>query len=272
MQLKNLSESTFRNYARNLKRFIAFSGRPIDTLDEQDARHFLKHLIVECKLAPKTVNQHSAAIRYFFAVGLNRHMNYLQMPLMKVPHTLPDVLTREEAAQLIAVCQNTKHKALLLLAYGSGLRTGEIERLTASDIDSQKMRIFVKGGKNKRDRFTVLSQTTLETLRDYWREYRPNHPDNWLFPGMRNVGHITRAAISLAFITCSQKTGITKKVTPHSLRHAFATHLLEDGIELMKIKELLGHVRISSTMVYLHLTETTKGVISPADRMAVPRA
>ena len=178
----------------------------------------MHYLIDEKKCAPTTVNQSSAAIRFFFAVSLNRPMNYLQIPLMKVPKTLPDVLTREEVSSLIRACTNTKHQALLLLAYGSGLRSGEIETLRVKDIDSKEMRIFVKGGKNKRDRYTLLSQTTLEALRTYWKDYRPNSPEGWLFPGFRNIGHLTRAAIALAFDTCVKRTGITKEVSPHSLQ------------------------------------------------------
>ena len=264
---RNLSNSTYKNYSRNIRNFFAFCRKPIEELDENDIRNFLHYLIDEKKYAPTTVNQSSAAIRFFFAVSLNRPMNYLQIPLMKVPKTLPDVLTREEVSSLIRACTNTKHQALLLLAYGSGLPSGEIETLRVKDIDSKEMRIFVKGGKNKRDRYTLLSQTTLEALRTYWKDYRPNSPEGWLFPGFRNIGHLTRAAIALAFDTCVKRTGITKEVSPHSLRHAFATHLLEDGVELIKIKELLGHHRISSTMVYLHLSNTTKGIVSPADMM-----
>ena len=267
IRFRNLSNSTYKNYTRNIRNFFAFCRKPIEELDENDIRNFLHYLIDEKKYAPTTVNQSSAAIRFFFAVSLNRPMNYLQIPLMKVPKTLPDVLTREEVSSLIRACTNTKHQALLLLAYGSGLRAGEIETLRVKDIDSKEMRIFVKGGKNKRDRYTLLSQTTLEALRTYWKDYRPNSPEGWLFPGFRNIGHLTRAAIALAFDTCVKRTGITKEVSPHSLRHAFATHLLEDGVELIKIKELLGHHRISSTMVYLHLSNTTKGIVSPADMM-----
>lgn len=266
IKLRGLSESTFRNYTRNVKKFFKFCNRPIEDLDENDVRQFLRHLI-DRKLATKTVNQHGAAIRFFFAVSLNRHMNYMQIPHMKVAKKLPEVLTRNEVCMLIDACDNLKHRAMLLLAYGSGLRTGEIEKLRVRDIDSEKMRIFVCGIKNKRDRYTVLSQTTLEALRDYWSTYRPNHSEGWLFPGFRNVGHITRAAISLAFINCVEKTNITKAVTPHSLRHAFATHLLEDGAEILKIKELLGHSSINTTLIYLHLVNATVGVTSPADKM-----
>lgn len=272
IQFRNMSESTHRNYTRNIKKFFTFCNKPIEELDEMDVRRFLQHLIKEKNLAPASVNQYSASIRFFFAVSLNRTMNYLQIPLMKVPKRLPDVLTREEVHALINVCTNTKHRALLLLAYGSGLRSGEIETLRVKDIDSKEMRIFVKGGKNKRDRYTILSQTTLDALRTYWKEYRPNSPEGWLFPGFRNIGHLTRAAIALAFDNCMKKAGITKEVSPHSLRHAFATHLLEDGVELVQIKELLGHNRIRSTMVYLHLANTTKGLVSPADKMVEDHA
>ena len=266
--LRGLSESTFRNYTQNVKKFFEFCNhRPIEQLDEKDVRRFLEYLIVEKKLKPRSVNQHSSALRFFFAVGLNRTMNYSQIPIMKIPKTLPDVLTREEVSKIITVCENQKHKALLLLAYGSGLRTSEIESLRVKDIDSKGMRLFIKGGKNKRDRYAVLSQTTLDALRKYWRVFRPSSPEGWLFPGMRNIGHITRAAISLAFIGCCEKTGINKEVTVHSLRRAFATHMLEDGVDIYKIKELLGHTRIQSTMAYLRLLDTTKGVVSPADKM-----
>ena len=266
-RLRNLSDSTFKNYTQNVRKFLEFCGKPLEDLDENDVRRFLNHLIVDTGLAPRTVNQHSSAIRFFFAVALNRPMNYLQIPMMKIPKTLPDILTREEISAILGVCTNAKHKALLLLAYGSGLRTGEIETLRVKDIDSVKMRIFVRGGKNRRDRYTILPQTTLEALRGYWRISRPNSPEGWLFPGFRNVGHITRAAISLAFDNCVERAGISKKVTPHSLRHAFATHLLEDGADIMKIKELLGHYKLNSTMVYLHLAHVTDGIASPADHL-----
>ena len=270
IRLRGLAESTYKNYTRNVKKFFEFCGhRPIEELDEEDVRRFLEYLIIKKKLKPRTVNQHSSSIRFFFAIGLNRNMNYLQMPLMKVPKTLPDLLTREDVSRIISACENAKHKALLLLAYGSGLRTGEIESLRVGDIDSKGMRVFVKGQKNKCDRYTLLSQTTLDALRDYWRIYRPSSPDRWLFPGMRNIGHITRAAISLAFINCVNKTNIAKEVSPHSLRRSFATQLLEDGVDIFTIKELLGHSRIQSTMAYLRLLDSTKGITSPADTMMV---
>jgi site-specific recombinase XerD len=271
IRLRGLAESTFNIYARNVKRFLTFCNRSIEDLDENDVRQFLNYLIDEKKLAPRTVNQHGAAIRFFFAVGLNRTMNYLQIPLMKIPKTLPDVLTREEVSDLINACLNEKHRAIFLLAYGSGLRTGEIQALRVKDIDSQNMRIFVKGGKNKRDHFTVLPKITLKALRDYWRVYRPNSREGWIFPGYRNVGHITRAGVAWAFDGILGRTSIAKEVSTHSMRHAFATHMLEDGVDLMTIKEMLGHYRIASTTIYVHHANTaTKGIKSPADSLGTP--
>lgn len=268
IRFRGLSESTIKNYTRNVKAFLKFcNNRPIEELDEMDVRRFLEHLITVKKLAPRSVNQHSSAIRFFFAVGLNRTMNYLQIPLMKVPKDLPELLTRKEVSTLIGSCENKKHRALLLLAYGSGLRSSEIVSLRVKDIDSKEMRLFIKGGKSNRDHYAVLSQQALDALRDYWRAYRPNNPEGWLFPGTKNIGHMTRAGVAFAFNTVLEKTNIKKEVSTHSLRHAFATHLPEDGVELIKIKELLGHTRINSTLVYLHLANTTKGITSPADIM-----
>jgi site-specific recombinase XerD len=153
------------------------------------------------------------------------------------------------------------------LAYGSGLRISEIANLKVRDIDSNSMRLFVRGGKGKKDRYTILSENTLLTLRDYWCRYRPKSPEGYLFPGTKNVGSITGAGVRYAFNCALCKTNITKDVSPHTLRHCFATHLLEAGYSLFQIKEMLGHASLSSTTVYLHLANTTSGVTSPADKI-----
>ena len=271
IQLRGLSESTYDSYMSHIEIFLKHcSSRPIEELNEMDVRKFLGHLIVEKKLSPSTVNSYSAAIRFFFAVTLNRTMNYLQIPRIKVPKKLPDILTRDEVSELIGKCYNIKHKALLLVAYGSGLRVSEIASLKTKDIDSNSMRVFVRGGKGKKDRYTILSENTLLALREYWRKYRPKSPEGYLFPGIKNIGHLTAAAIEDAIDTALNRTNIGKKVTPHTLRHCFSTHLLEDGYSLFQIKEMLGHSSLSSTTVYLHLADTTSGITSPADKIAVP--
>ena len=270
IRFRGLSESTYKNYARNVRLFLEFCDRSIEELDESDVRRFLEHLILKKKLAPRSVNNYSSSIRFFFAVGLNRYMNYLQVPLMKIPKDLPKLLTREEISILLDICHNKKHKALLLLAYGSGLRASEIVKLRISDIDSKEMRVFIKRGKSNRDHYSVLSQTTLDALRDYFRDYRPNSPDRWLFPGTKNVGHMTKAGVAFAFNLILERTGIEKEVSTHSLRHSFATHLIEDGADLIKVKEMLGHLRINSTLVYAHIANAAKGITSPADKMGTP--
>ena len=265
LQLRGSSGHTIESYLIHAKIFLRHCNRPVEELNEIDVRQFLGHLIVEKKLAPGTVNSYSAAIRFFFAVTLNRTMNYLQIPRIKEPKTLPEILTRDEVTELINYSNSVKHKALLLLAYGSGLRIAEIAALKVRDIDSNSMRVFVKGGKGKKDRYTILSESALFVLRDYWRKYRPKSPEGYLFPGTKNIGHITSSGIRFAFNCALSKTNIKKDVSPHTLRHCFGTFLLEDGLSLFQIKELLGHSSLSSTTVYLHLANTTGGITSPAD-------
>ena len=267
IQLRGLSQSTLKVYTKQVERFLIQCRKPVEELNEMDVRNFIGHMIVDNRHMPGTINSYSAAIRFFFAVTLNRTMNYLQIPRMKVPKTLPVILTRDEVAELITQCANTKHKALLLTAYGSGLRVSELASLKISDIDSTTMRLLVRGGKGQKDRYTLLSETSLNSLRDYWRRYRPNSPEGYIFPGSKNVGHITGDAVWCAIKSAHGRSGSQKNVSPHTLRHCFATHLLEDGYSLLQIKELLGHSSIQSTTIYLHLANTTAGVTSPADKL-----
>ncbi len=267
MQLRNYSEHTQRVYGRVVREFLSCTGKSVEVLDEQDVRNYVLHLMGS-GLSKRTINSYQAAIRFFFGVTLNRCMNYLQMPRMKEDKTLPKILSRDEIASLLGRCGNLKHKAMFALAYGSGLRVSEICALHVKDIDSKEMRVFVKSGKRNKDRYTLLSRYTLEVLRDYWRHDRPNHPEGLLFPGWRNLSPITSKSINLAFERWLRIAGITKKVSIHSLRHAFATHLLEDGTDLFTIKELLGHSSINSTTVYLHLANVSTRAVSPADCFA----
>ena len=219
IQLRGLSKNTLDSYLSHAEIFLKYCNQPIDELTEMDVRRFLGHLVVETNLKPATVNVYSAAIRFFFAVTLNRTMNYLQIPRFKVPKKLPEILTRDEITEFFYHCTNIKHRALLLLAYGSGLRVGEIVRLKVKDIDSDSMRVFVRGGKGKKDRYTILSEAALHALRDYWRKYRPKSSEGYLFPGIKNIGHITDKAVADAINTVLVRTNITKNVSPHTFRH-----------------------------------------------------
>lgn len=269
MRLRGMSEHTQDVYARYARKFLEYCGKSADGVDERDAQAYLLHLLRECRVCSGTINMNNAAIRFFFAVTLNRTLNYLQLPRFKKRKTLPEILSREEIGRLIGNCANVKHKAYFQLAYGAGLRVSEIAALRIKDIDSKAMRIFVCGGKGGKDRYTLLSTECLSTLREYWMVYRPKHPEGWLFLGTGGHKNVTTNGVAISFRTWVERLGITKNVSIHSLRHAFATHLLEDGATIFQIKELLGHTSLNSTAVYLHLANTTAGVVSPADRFVL---
>ena len=194
-------------------------------------------------------------------------MNYLQMPRLKEDKVLPEILSREEIALLLERCENPKHKAIFALAYGSGLRVSKICALKVQDIDSQQMRVLVRSSKRNKDRYTILSRQCLRFLRDYWKNFRPRHPEGLLFSGWRNLTSITEKAVNDALKKWLGEAGISRNVSIHSLRHAFATHLLKDGTDIFTIKELLGHSSISSTTVYLHLANIGANLVSPGDRL-----
>ncbi|WP_197461009.1 tyrosine-type recombinase/integrase [Ferroacidibacillus organovorans] len=166
---------------------------------------------------------------------------------------------------ILESCHNIKHKAMLMVVYSSGLRVSEAAALKIQHIDSKNMRLFVQNGKGGKDRYTLLSDACLNVLRKYWKEYRPKHPEGWLFLGTYNVTHITPDAIGDAFNKAVQRAHIAKQASIHALRHSFATHLLEDGATLLQIKSLLGHASVQSTTIYLHLANMPSGIVSPLD-------
>lgn len=267
--LRGLSKNTLESYTTNARIFLEYCNRPTEQLNEHDIRNFLWYLINEKKSSPGTVNSYSAAIRFLFAVTFNRTLNYLQIPRQKKRKTFPEILTREEVFTIIESCKNIKHKAMLTVVYSSGLRVSEAAALKIQHIDSKNMRLFVDYGKGGKDRYTLLSEACLSVLRKYWKIYLPKHSEGWLFLGTYNVSHITSDGIESAFNKAVKRTNITKNVSIHTLRHAFATHLLEDGATLLQIKELLGHSSIQSTTIYLHLANITSNVKSPLDNSPV---
>jgi integrase/recombinase XerD len=267
--LRGLSKNTLESYTLNARTFLEYCNSPSEQLNEHDIRNFLLYLINVKKSSSGTVNSYSAAIRFLFAVTFNRTLNYLQIPRQKKRKTFPEILTREEVFAIIESCNNIKHKAMLMVVYSSGLRVSEAAALKLQHIDSKNMRLFVDYGKGGKDRYTLLSENCLSVLREYWKMYLPKHPEGWLFLGTFNVSHITSRGIEFAFIEAVKRTNITKKVSIHTLRHAFATHLLEDGATLLQIKELLGHSSIQSTTIYLHLANITSNIKSPLDNSPV---
>lgn len=265
MELRGFSENTKEQYRRIIDLYLRHIDKALADTDESDIRQYLEHLKHVRKLANTSMNCYLAAIWFLYEVVCDRQLNRKQVPFMKRPRKLPEVLSRSEVAAIIDAADNIKHKTIIMLAYSAGLRRNEIATLKVGDIDSESMRIFVRGGKGDKDRYTILSKTCLDMLRRYWKGFRPDHPEGYLFLGMRSLDHITGSAIENAFTRALVSSGVTKDVSLHSMRHSFATHLLENGAGLADIKELLGHASLSSTTVYLHLANITDRVISPLD-------
>ncbi len=265
MEMRGFSENTKDLYRRTIDQYVGHLTRPLEQTDESDIIGYLEYLRHTRKLANTSVNVYLAAIWFLYEVVCDRQLNRRQVPFMKRPRKLPEVLSRSEVAAIIDATGNTKHKAMFMLAYSAGLRVSEIARLKVTDLDSEAMRIFIRSGKGGKDRYTLLSKTCLDMLRRYWKGFRPEHPEGYLFLGVRSLDHITSDAIENAFYKALAASGVRKDVSIHSLRHSFATHLLENGAGLADIKELLGHASLSSTTVYLHLANITDRVVSPLD-------
>lgn len=267
IELRNLSEATKDLYMRTCARYLDFlGGRPIEGTGEADVRAFSQHLRCECGLAPKTVNTYLAAVLFMYEVGLDRPMNRRQIPFMRKPKAMPKVFSRDEMAAILAATPNVKHRAQISLGYGSGLRISEVCSLRVRDVDSKAMRLLVEDGKGAKDRYTLLPTTTLSLLREYWEVYRPSHPEGWLFLGPYGYTHVSDSAVRSALHTAMRSAGVERAGRSfHTLRASFATHLLEDGTDLMTIKSLMGHSSLSSTAVYLHVADMAAGVASPVD-------
>jgi site-specific recombinase XerD len=265
IQLRGLSESTLTEYSKCVRIFEGFCGKSAAEATENEIKAFLHHLIAEKKLASTSVNLFNSALRFLYQKTLKREWNPENLPRLKKPKKLPNVLTKEEIHLLFDVTDNLKHKCVLMTVYGSGLRLSEITGLKITDIDSRNMRIFIRQGKGKKDRYAILSQKSLETMREYWKVYKPK---DWLFEGREKGTPLTRRSIQDLFYNAVRKAGIMKDVSLHSMRHSFATHMLEANVNLFHIKQLLGHADISTTAIYLHIASiSTLNVKSPLDTM-----
>jgi len=219
------------------------------------------------KLSRAYRNQAVSAIKFLYKEVLDLPERVSELPYLRKEHTLPVVLSREEVQRLLNAVTNLKHRAILMVIYSAGLRVGEAVRLKVADIDSDRGMIFVRGGKGRKDRYTLLSDTALQTLRAYWKKYRPK---KWLFPGARPGRHITARTIQKVFERARDAAKIRKDATVHTLRHSFATHLLEEGVDVRYIKELLGHKRMETTMVYTHVSARNLAHIrSPLDSLSL---
>jgi len=238
---------TRKRYLAIVDRFAAFIEKPLSQACTSDAIAFLSYLERELTASASTLNQAMSALRFFFLKVLG-----VEAPLPHRPRAdrrLPGVLSREEAMRICSAPQNAKHRTILALAYSAGLRVSEIASLRVEDIDMERHVILVRGGKGRKDRFTILANRTLELVKQYLELYRPAR---WLFEGQSD-GHITARTIQSIFYQAQTKAGIEKHASIHSLRHSFATHLLEDGTDIRYIQELLGHASAKTTEIYTHV-------------------
>jgi len=248
MTLKNFTISTCEDYYRFVKRFLNFTGKEAMSITYADIRKFIFHMKDVENKKPSTSNCYTAAIRFFFEDTLGYVWDSKKIPKMKRDRQLPEVLTHEQVQLLIDSTENYKHKAILAVIYSSGLRISEACRLRYEDILRSRKMIHISISKNREDRYSILSDRCLEILTEYW--YRYNRPEEWIFPSPMRDAPLTTTAVETFMKEQVRRLGFPETVTPHTLRHSFACHLLEDGVSQTMIQQLLGHRSPNSTNVY----------------------
>jgi integrase/recombinase XerD len=269
LQLSGYSPTTAKKYLHYSKQFAAYFMRPPEEMGAEEIREFLLFVINERDFSHHTYRQVLASLSFLYKVTLKRPMEFEQIKPRKKMRPLPEVLSGSEVERLLDAVYSINHRAILMTMYASGLRAMEACRLLVTDIDSTRMLIHVHAGKGKKDRYALLAKRQLETLREYYREARPR---TWLFPGKTREGHISYGRVREVFLASAKRAGIMKKVTPHILRHCFATHLIESGVDISIVKEFLGHRSIQTTQIYTHLgVQRVKGVTSPLDLLGTER-
>ena len=268
LELQRKPPSTIKAYISAVKGLAAYYGRSPDQVSVEEVRDYMHWLIVDRKLAWSSCNQRLSGIKFLFRHVLNRRIDF-RVP-MKQSGRLPDPLSRREVLSLLEVVSNVKHKALLMTIYGTGVRVSELVRLRVEDINSERMLVFVRDGKGKKSRYTVLSQGLLEELRVYWRKYRPSP---WLFPGREDGEPLSTRSAQHVFYRAKAKAKVKHGNGIHTLRHSFATHLLEADVDVVTIQRLLGHKKLDTTAMYLHVTSKhVSSIQSPLDLLRKPEA
>ena len=274
LQRRNYSDRTAHSYVRIVAAFAKHFGRSPDELGADELRSYQAYLLQERKLAVNTVIARVAALRFFFVRTLKRHEFRQDLPYPKKHRRLPIILSLEEVGQLIDAAGNLQQRAVLMILYGTGMRRAEVSRLKVTDVDSRRMIIRVECGKGGHDRDLPLSPALLETLREYWRWKKPR---TYLFPS--DNGHrgkdqpISDKSVWYACTQAARHAGLRKRVTPHTLRHSWATHLLEAGTDLRTIQMLLGHGDLETTAKYLHLSQRhLHAVVNPLDQLSISSA
>jgi site-specific recombinase XerD len=264
LKLRNYSNKTLKAYRSCLRSFIKyFSPRHPKELSGTEIREYLLHLIEERHLSVGSINQAFNAIRFLYVELYKMPFVVDGVPRPLKEKKLPTILSQEEVVRILDAVGNVKHKTILMLIYSAGLRVGESVSLRVSDIDSRRMLIHLRGAKGRKDRYTLLSEVALEQLRAYYKAYRPKE---YLFEGMSGRVHLSERSVQHVFERAVAASGIRKPVSVHSLRHSFATHLLESGVDIRYIQELLGHSRSETTEIYTHVSKKSLGkIVSPLD-------
>jgi site-specific recombinase XerD len=275
MTLRRLAPKTQTAYLRSVVRFTRFFGQSPELASPEDLRRFQLHL-VETGVSPTTINATLTGLGFLFGVTLERPNVLKRTSRVRPPQKLPRVLSVEEVERLLAGASNPKHRAALAVAYGAGLRASEVVHLKVTDIDSDRMFLRVEQGKGRRDRYALLSPTLLELLRAWWRAGHARgqmRPGGWLFPGRNPVNPLSTRQLNKACHLAAAAAGLDQRVSMHTLRHSFATHLLENKIDIRVIQVLLGHRKLETTARYSHVaTRTLSAVTSPLDQLALPPA
>ena len=270
MRMRKLADKTQSHYLRAVRQFSLFLGHSPDRATIEDLRRYQLHL-VDQGISAISLNAAIAGLKFFFDVTLDHPQLMRKMQSVRIPRTLPVVLSREEVARLIEAAGNIKYQTALSLAYGTGLRAGEVVALKVGDIDSQRMTLRVERGKGQKDRYAMLSPVLLERLRVWWRVARAQGKmldGGWLFPGMNPVDSLSTRQLNRAIHAAAEAAHIDKRVSMHTLRHSFATHLLEQKVDIRIIQVLLGHKKLDTTALYAQVaTEILHQVVSPLERL-----
>lgn len=270
LEIRGRTPNTIKNMVWSIKNFSKFYNQPPELLGEQDIINYLDYCINQKKLCRGTVNAINSALKFFYVVTLEGSWSDLRIPRIRYDKKLPSYLTKEEMRILLDNVSYLKHKAILSTIYSSGLRVSEAVNLRISDIMSKEMKIRVRVGKRNKERYTLLSEKNLILLREYWKKFgcKNYSPEDYLFISRQTGEQLTNRGVEAAMEKAVKKAGINKKATPHTLRHSFATHLMNDGVDLVTIQALMGHSNIKTTSIYLHVKDyQTLNIISPLDRM-----
>jgi len=270
MRMRKLCDKTQTHYLRAVRQFAKYLKRSPDTATVTDLRNYQLHL-VDHGISPVSLNAAITGLKFFCNVTLDRPELMAKMQPVRVPRTLPVVLSREEVARLIAAAGNLKHQTALSVAYGAGLRASEVTALKVGDVDSQRMTLRVEQGKGQKDRYAMLSPVLLERLRVWWKVARAQGKmldGGWLFPGLNPVEPLSSRQLNRAIHAAAEAAKIDKRVSMHTLRHSFATHLLEQKVDIRVIQVLLGHKKLDTTALYTQVaTDILREVVSPLETL-----